>query len=67
MGSATIHDIDELRRARLAKLNARAHWLEMAERSSKELQVITEHLRMLESMVPYERCMPVDHLENGIG
>ena len=68
MEKAKIFDIDELRKKRLAKLNARAQWLDLIAQSNREIQILTETIRAAEvQFEPYERFMPSDYIEDGIG
>lgn len=68
MENAQLYDIDELRKKRLAKLNARAQWLEHAAKIGMEIQILSETIKAAEVQFgPYERFMPADYIEDGIG
>lgn len=68
MDQAKIFDIDELRKKRLAKLNARAQWLDLIAQSNREIQILTETIRAAEvQFEPYERELATDYVQYDIG
>jgi hypothetical protein len=64
MENDNVFDIDFLRKERMAKLNARQHWLDLAQACGREIQILTETIQVAEAMFePYVRDMPVDYVD----